>query len=517
MAEEVVGIDLSKLYQSICPAHQDSFSVSHLWEELSDRGILPDDPRMQVVHGMIQSRAKAAETNRHLRMISPELFRDMAGQSKVLRKALMEDLIVPDFEAFKQSIGEVFEATRQNKGGKVADYIPQLARVNPEYFALSVCTIDGQRTSWGDARIDFCLQSTCKPIMYAIAQEELGQEKVHQHIGFEPSGLGFNELSLDRNNLPHNPMINAGAIMSSALIMKNSDPADRFDHVMQIFQRLAGGMKPDFNNSVYLSERRTADRNFALAYYMREKGAFPPNIHLTEVLEFYFQCCSIEVDARMVSVIAATLANGGICPLTGDRIFQDRTVQNCLSLMLTCGMYDYSGRFAFEIGLPAKSGVSGALMVVIPGQMGLCVWSPRLDELGNSVRGVELCQRLAKRYNVHQFDMLADERSDRKMSARKFESEYQDTMALIASASLNDLNEIQRLIATGMDLNQGDYDHRTALHLASAEGHLEVVELLLRHGVDTNPKDRWGSTPLDDAKRSNHQAVIEFLENNGAQ
>lgn len=517
MAEEIAGVDLLKLYQTICPPRQETFSVSHLWEVLSARGILQDDPRLDNIRQLVREKARPAESNRHLRMIYPDLFREMTGQSKVLRKALMDDLSIPDFQAFIQAVSDVFVETRSNRDGKVANYIPQLARMDPEYFAVSVCTIDGQRSSWGDSKVDFCLQSTCKPIMYSIAQEELGQEKVHQHIGFEPSGLGFNELSLDRNNLPHNPMINAGAIMSSALIMGDRDPADRFDHVMQIFAQLAGGVKPDFNNSVYLSERRTADRNFALAYYMRENQAFPPNINLTEVLEFYFQCCSIEVNAEMVSVMAATLANGGICPLTGVRVFQDRTVQNCLSLMLTCGMYDYSGRFAFEIGLPAKSGVSGALMVVIPGRMGICTYSPKLDELGNSVRGVEFCQRLSKQYNVHQFDMLGDDRSERDVSSRKFEAEFSDTVALIASASLNDQNELQRLIATGMDVNQGDYDYRTALHLAAAEGHLDAVELLLRHGAEVNPKDRWGGTPMTDAKRGNHQEVINLLKQHGGQ
>lgn len=156
-------------------------------------------------------------------------------------------------------------------------------------------------------------------------------------------------------------------------------------------------------------------------------------------------------------------------------------------------------------------------MVVIPGRMGICTYSPKLDELGNSVRGVEFCQRLSKQYNVHQFDMLGDDRSERDVSSRKFEAEFSDTVALIASASLNDQNELQRLIATGMDVNQGDYDYRTALHLAAAEGHLDAVELLLRHGAEVNPKDRWGGTPMTDAKRGNHQEVINLLKQHGGQ
>jgi glutaminase len=139
---------------------------------------------------------------------------------------------------------------------------------------------------------------------------------------------------------------------------------------------------------------------------MRESGAFAPGVDLQQTLEFYFQNCSIEVDAEMLAVAAASLANAGVCPLSEDPIFAGDTVQSCLSLMSSCGMYDFSGEVAFTIGLPAKSGVSGALMVVIPGLMGICVWSPRLDEHGNSVRGIEFCSRLVAEYNVHVFDSL---------------------------------------------------------------------------------------------------------------
>src|SRR3974390_2745752 len=170
--------------------------------------------------------------------------------------------------------------------------------------------------------------------------------------------------------------------------------------------RRAGGARPGFNNAVYLSERATADRNFALGYSMREAGAFRPGTDLLTTLEFYFQGCSIEVDAQMLAGGGAALANAGVCPLTKDPVFTPGTVQSCLSLMSSCGMYDFSGEFAFTIGLPAKSGVSGALMLLLPGLMGICVWSPRLDEHGNSVRGIEFCRKLAAEYNVHAFDSL---------------------------------------------------------------------------------------------------------------
>jgi glutaminase len=313
--------------------------------------------------------------------------------------------VITDFAAMKTDVSDIYARLRDDDRGRVADYIPHLRHVDPQRFGIALCAVDGQRHAVGDTAVAFCLQSVCKPINYCLALEEHGADLVHRHIGREPSGRGFNELTLNNEGLPHNPMINSGAIMATSLIKPGHDIADRFGHVADAWRQLAASTAIGFNNSVYLSERKTADRNFALGYMMRERGAFPDGVDLTETLEFYFQCCSIEADAQSVSVAAATLANYGVNPLTGERVFAPATVRKCLSLMSSCGMYDYSGEFAFTIGLPAKSGVSGALMLVVPGVMGVCVWSPRLDALGNSVRGVEFCKQLVDRCHFHPYDV----------------------------------------------------------------------------------------------------------------
>jgi len=174
--------------------------------------------------------------------------------------------------------------------------------------------------------------------------------------------------------------------------------ADRFDTVLQTWGKLAGQASVGFDNAVFLSERDTADRNFAIAYFMRENGAFPDGTDLKATLDLYFQCCSITVDAPGMATIAATFANGGVCPLSNERVFTADPTKNCLSLMASCGLYDFSGEFAFTVGLPAKSGVSGALFITIAGVCGIAIWSPRLDARGNSVRGVEFARRLAKAF-----------------------------------------------------------------------------------------------------------------------
>jgi glutaminase len=400
------------------------------------------------------------------------------------------------------------------RSGAVADYIPQLARVDPEQLAIAVCTVDGQRFSVGDAATAFCLQSVSKTVSYCLALDEHGADQVHRHVGREPSGQSFNELALNPKGLPHNPMVNAGAIMTTSLIRPDLDMADRFDLVAATWQRLAGGRRPGFNNAVYLSERQTADRNFALGYSMRESGAFAPGTDLLATLEFYFQGCSIEVDAQMLAIAAASLANAGVCPLTEDPVFTPGTVQSCLSLMSSCGMYDFSGEFAFTIGLPAKSGVSGALMLVIPGLMGICVWSPRLDELGNSVRGIEFCRKLVAAYYVHVFDSLITGRgqaSKRDPRRKRNQAQAEAVVALTWAASQGDLDEVRALAAAGVDPGTADYDGRTPLHLAAAEGQLEVVRYLLAAGADPQPVDRWGGTPLADAETNGHTDVAGLL------
>jgi glutaminase len=422
------------------------------------------------------------------------------------------DLVIPDFATFTAGVTEIYESLLANRRGRVADYIPQLKRVPPDQFAIAICTVDGQQFTIGDANVSFCVQSVCKPINYALTLEEHGAEKVHRHVGREPSGRGFNELSLNHDGLPHNPLINSGAIMSCSLIKAHLEMADRFDYVANTWRRLSGDRPIAFNNAVYLSERETADRNFALGYFMRENNAFPKRTDLVETLEFYFQCCSIELNAAGLSSVAATLANGGVVPLTSDRVFSTASVQKCLSLMSLCGMYDYSGEFAFHIGLPAKSGVSGALMLVVPGVMGIAIWAPRLDRLGNSVRGIEFCRQLVEKHNFHMYDpLVSDQGGKTDPRLRKSDAAMDGTMRLLWSASVGDFEGVRAALACGVSARAADYDGRTALHLASAEGHLEVVDYLLDRGADPAATDRWGGTALSDAERSAHASVIEAL------
>ena len=491
----------------------DSIQISKVLDKIEKMGFLKDDPRLIAIRNNFKS------LNPSTTMNYEEFKYCIENNICILHKIFKHELIIPNFKHFTDKIKTIYESTKENDHGDVASYIPQLKRVNPDQYGISVCTVDGQRYNIGDTHVDFTVQSCCKPINYGIALEELGEEKVHQYVGREPSGQAFNELTLNKDGKPHNPLINSGAIMTSSLIKNTSPLAERFEYIMDVWTKLSGGIyKIGFNNSVYLSEKETADRNYALAYFMKEtneqkKIGFPEDTELENTLELYFQCCSIEINTEILSIVASTLANGGINPFTGERVWSPSTVKNVLSIMLMCGMYDYSGECAFKIGIPSKSGVAGAIMIVIPNVMGIVSWSPALDSIGNSYRGIQFCEQFGKTFNFHIFDNIYDTTKYNPLEDFYSSKNQNEFSELCLSAKQGDLEHLKKLFNMEVDMGQADYDGRTALHLASCEGHTDIVRFLLTVGkVKKNPMDRWKRTPQDDAKENNYTEIEELLK-----
>lgn len=447
-------------------------------------------------------------------MMDRELFhRCVGGNIVLLIQAFRRKFIIPEFDVFVKKINKIYDEVEKSSDGKVADYIPQLAKFNPELWGVSLCTVDGQRHSVGDTKQPFCLQSCVKPLQYAIAVHEAGTENVHRYVGKEPSGLRFNMLSLDDEEKPHNPMVNAGAIVITSLIKPRSKMAEKFDYVMEFLKNMAGKEYVGFSNATFQSEKETGDRNFAIGYYMKEKKCFPPEADMIDALDFYFQLCSIEVNCESGSIMAATLANGGICPITGERILSSEAVRNTLSLMYSCGMYDFSGQMAFHVGLPAKSGVSGAILLVVPNVMGVMCWSPPLDKVGNSVRGIQFCEKLVSLFNFHNYDNLRH--FVKKQDPRRQERDERDKsiFSLMFAAYSGDVSALRRFALSSMDMGLKDYDSRSALHIAAAEGHADVVRFLTEScNVDPFVKDRWGNLPVDDALQFEHDDVVKILK-----
>uniref|UniRef100_A0A3P8X5M9 glutaminase n=1 Tax=Cynoglossus semilaevis TaxID=244447 RepID=A0A3P8X5M9_CYNSE len=439
--------------------------------------------------------------------------RFVANNMMLLTKAFKQKFIIPDFEQFTQQIDQIYDRAQLQDGGQVADYIPQLAKFNPDLWGVSLCTIDGQRHSVGDTKIPFCLQSCVKPLEYAVALHELGSEAVHQFVGKEPSGFRFNKLSLDEEDKPHNPMVNAGAIVISSLIKNLVFTDTILLQVMEFLKEMTGSEYVGFSNATFQSERETGDRNYAIGYYLKEKKCFPDNADMIAALDFYFQLCSIEVTCESGSVMAATLANGGICPITGKRVLSAEAVRNTLSLMHSCGMYDFSGQFAFHVGLPAKSGVSGAVLLVVPNVMGMMCWSPPLDRMGNSVRGIHFCQDLVSHFNFHNYDNLRHFTKKHDPRRRSDDDQNKLVVKVMFAANSGDVSALRRFALSEMNMEQRDYDSRTPLHVAAAEGHVEAV-IFLTEICKVNPhlKDRWGNTPLDDAMQFGHDVIASVLQ-----
>ena len=232
---------------------------------------------------------------------------------------------------------------------------------------------------------------------------------------------------------------------------------------------------------------------------------------LKNILDFYFQTCSLEMTCSSMAVMAGTLANGGICPITGERVLASGAVKNVLSLMYSCGMYDYSGQFAFQVGLPAKSGVSGIVLVVVPGVVGFALWSPPLDAIGNSVRGVMFAEELVKIYDFHTFKSGKSGKKNPKL--QNFEDKSLKLIQTLFAAANGDKLALERAYLSGIDMNMSDYDKRTALHIACSENHLACVKFLIKTcKVDIEVQDRWGNTPMQDAMRANHTGIVALIK-----
>uniref|UniRef100_A0A673HQK7 glutaminase n=1 Tax=Sinocyclocheilus rhinocerous TaxID=307959 RepID=A0A673HQK7_9TELE len=407
---------------------EEKISVARFLAALKSTGLLTSDPRlrecMRQIHQAIQESVGTA-------MMDQELFRKCVGSNIVLlTQAFQRKFIIPDFESFTSLINHLYYNAQAQKGGKVANYIPQLAKFSPDLWGASLCTVDGQRHAIGDTDMPFCLQSCVKPLEYALAVHETGTELVHRYVGKEPSGLKFNKLYLDEEDKPHNPMVNAGAIVISSLL------------------------KVRIYLTIQSEKSETGDRNYAIGYYLKEKRCFPSGVDMMAALDFYFQ-----------------------------------------------------------VGLPAKSGVSGAMLLVVPNIMGMMCWSPALDRVGNSIRGIHFCQELVSLFNFHNYDNLrhfAKKLDPRRQTGHERNKSVVD---LMFAAYSGDVSALRRIALSAVNMELTDYDTRTSLHVASAEGHLDAVKFLT-HTCKVNPyaKDRWGNTPLDDAMQFGHSTVVKALQ-----
>jgi glutaminase len=314
-----------------------------------------------------------------------------------------------DSELVDQRLGELYQRHRRLEEGCVASYYasgreyygPEDAGPERDHFGIAFATTAGHVHVAGDCDMPFALQSLAKVFVYGLALEDHGREHLLEHVGVDPSGDAFNSIVFDeRNHRPHNPMVNAGALVTSDMV-RGADPQDKLERIVGMLRVYSGNDSLDVNWDVFEREMRTADHNRATAYLMRSQDMLDGDVEA--ILSLYLQQCSVSVTCRDLAVMAATLANGGVNPLTGKRALPRAHVRDVLSVMYTCGMYDAAGQWAYKVGVPAKSGVSGGILAAIPDKMGLGVFSPGLDVYYNSVRGVRVCHEVSERLGLHVF------------------------------------------------------------------------------------------------------------------
>ena len=300
---------------------------------------------------------------------------------------------------FQSVLDDIVGALKPELGaGTVASYIPALARVSPHQFGIAMRSREGEEYCAGDARTPFSIQSVSKVFSLTLAMRHLG-EKLWQRIGREPSGNPFNSLvQLEaEQGMPRNPFINAGAIaVADRLVSAGASPAD----ILRMLSSLCGETVV-FDDEVAASEAETGFRNIALANFMKSFGKLDNEV--APVLDFYFKQCSVAMNCMQLARAAAYLCSDGMHPLDGSALVTDRQARRINALMLTCGTYDAAGEFAFRIGLPCKSGVGGGIVAVLPDTLSLCVWSPGLDETGNSLLGMKALEMFVARTGLSVF------------------------------------------------------------------------------------------------------------------
>lgn len=297
---------------------------------------------------------------------------------------------------------EVHTRFASNTEGKNADYIPQLAKVDSKLFGIVIVTVDGKVHEFGDTEARFTIQSVAKPFVYSLALEDRGTEEMTKKVGVEPTGLPFNSILATeiRASKLQNPLVNAGAIATASLI-KGKDPEEKYRRVHERIEAFAGS-KLEIDKSVYESEMATNKKNLSLANLLLNDGLLYGEVE--DAVERYTRAGCISIHARDLAIMGATLANAGVNPVTKKRVMTPGHVTDVLSVMAMAGLYDYSGEWMFRVGLPAKSGVGGGIVGILPGTGGIAAFSPRLDPHGHSVWGVRAFEELSKRFDLHLFD-----------------------------------------------------------------------------------------------------------------
>lgn len=487
----------------------DSFStdgriaVNHFFESVWSSGLHRSDPRLRESFFHMKKLQDSDGT-----IDRSSFHRCVTGSVSLILKAVQGRFVIPDFSTFMDEAQKLFSNCRKLYSKQDKDGCDSVT------WGVSICTVDGQRLSLGDWSSPVLLGDVSRALVYGMAVDSLGADFVHRYVGFEEFSRYDSPFALNKAGIPHTPLTETGAIVTTSLLQLEGRlcaDEEKYDSVLNVIRRLCN--KEHANLSDTSSCRDSSPRLSALSFYLQEKKCFPDKVDINAVLDLMLQCSSTEVTCESGAALAASLANGGLCPLSCDQVLSPTASRSVLSVMQTAGLAQYSNTFHFKTSIPAASSSHGALLAVVPGVLGLMAFSPETDSSVNNWRALHFCQELVSRFQLHSFDIRTPFRQVLAYRQWKSEAEGYQIMNLLLAAFKGDVQSLRRYFLSGADVNSVDYDGRSALHVAAAEGHTEVVRFLLENaGANPNVRDRWGSSPLDEARRHNRDAVVQMLQ-----
>jgi glutaminase len=461
-------------------------------------------------------------------------------------------LVIPDPHSFEQTCAYLARQAMSEVHGEVFRELPieEVVLADPDTFGVCIVTVHGQVFKFGSALQEFPLMGTVRPLLHALACSDAGAD-VSAWCGAEPTAADPTSFAVmpaetsgaegDRsvNPKPWNPYMESGALVMCSLIGKAHAPVaermfhdngTRFSHMLNHFSAWAGGSKVGFSNSVFLAQKEKRLKTQAVSYFLKGLKALPDLADPVDVARMMFQAEAIEMNCEQLANVAAMFANAGVAPLTNQSCLQPKHVRRVLTAMYSCGLGLFSGKAMFTIGVPCAGGASGATIALVPGLFGMCIYSPRLNEMNVSPRAIRFCEDLCQHFGYSIFQRppasLADATIRRRASStssKAFDVLHDRVLVeqkkltsrrlydMCSAASRGDVRGLRKLIMEGSDVNEMDYDNRTPLHVACSERQVEAAKLLLASGADVTLMDRWGHTPVDDAKSSHSPELIELL------
>ncbi|MBN3313375.1 GLSL Glutaminase, partial [Atractosteus spatula] len=520
-------------------ASEGRVNMTQFFETVWSSGIRKTDPRIKDCYLLMRKLQEADGT------VDRNTFhRCVTGFVSFILKALQGRFIIPDFGTFTEETQKIFLKCKQLDSIKLEQNAVTEDRGK---WGVSICTVDGQRLSLGDCVEPCVLGEASWPLIYGITVDQFSADYVHRFVGMEEFSKYESPFTLTKEGIPHSPLVETGAIVATSLLQLaaglGAEEEEKYESVLNLIRRLCNKENASLNCTSYHSLRKDSIRLHALSFFLQEKKCFPESVDIGTTLDLMLQCLSTEVTCESGAAMAATLANGGLCPLSGDQVLSPSSVRSMLSIMQVAGMNNYSRTFHFKTSVPAKSSKSGTLLVVVPGVMGVMCLSPELDSFDNSWKSVHFCQELVSAFQLHSFDIRTPFRQVVTYRQWKAESEVEHSirctislmeyilfcyfcfvkrtsplqgyqiMNVLLAAYRGDVRSLRRYFLSGADINCIDYDGRSALHVAASEGHTEVIKFLVENaGADFAAHDRWGNTPLQEAVRYNHVHTVQLLK-----